>query len=440
MNTLGAAFVSVCALLILVLPRRLGAVPLLLAAGYMTTGQLIEIGGATFTALRLVIAAGFLRVLIRGERVTGGLKRVDWFVMLWGTILVATSADHTSEAWLYRSGIVWSEVGSYFLLRIFMQDLDDVERTFRILALGLAPLSLLILMQKSTGTNPFAALGGVSEFAAIRDGNIRANGPFSHAILAGTVGAVYLGIGLALWRGSRALSLASCAAGTAIVYSSASSGPVLMVAFIVLGLLAWPLRHHMRSVRAFVVCAVLLLAAVMHDPVYYLMARVDLVGGSQGYFRARLIQSSIEHLSEWWLAGTDHTSHWMPTGIAADPRHTDIANHFLHMGVLGGLPLLAMFLLILTTSFRNVGLAMRRKAGASDGNPHIVWALGALLFGSMMNLISITLFDQSATFFWLIVAAIAAVASQPSPQGAAPRPSPPLIRWNDADPHEPIYR
>ena len=123
---------------------------------------------------------------------TGGLKRVDWFVMLWGTILVATSADHTSEAWLYRSGIVWSEVGSYFLLRIFMQDLDDVERTFRILALGLAPLSLLILMQKSTGTNPFAALGGVSEFAAIRDGNIRANGPFSHAILAGTVGAVYL--------------------------------------------------------------------------------------------------------------------------------------------------------------------------------------------------------------------------------------------------------
>ena len=55
-----------------------------------------------------------------------------------------------------------------------------------------------------------------------------------------------------------------------------------MVAFIVLGLLAWTLRHHMRSVRAFVVCAVLLLAAVMHDPVYYLMARVDLVGGSQG--------------------------------------------------------------------------------------------------------------------------------------------------------------
>ena len=53
----------------------------------------------------------------------------------------------------------------------------------------------------------------------------------------------------------------------------------------------------------------------MEDPIYFLMARIDISGGSQGYFRAQLIRSLIDHLSEWWLAGKDYTRHWMASGI-----------------------------------------------------------------------------------------------------------------------------
>ncbi len=64
------------------------------------------------------------------------------------------------------------------------------------------------------------------------------------------------------------------------------------------------------------------------------MARIDIIGGSQGYYRAQLIRSSLEHLSEWWATGTDYTRHWMSSGIYANNRHTDITNHFLAMGVM----------------------------------------------------------------------------------------------------------
>ena len=46
MNALGAAFLALYSLLILMLPRRRAALPLLLCAAYMTEGQLVEIGPA----------------------------------------------------------------------------------------------------------------------------------------------------------------------------------------------------------------------------------------------------------------------------------------------------------------------------------------------------------------------------------------------------------
>src|SRR5207253_439216 len=100
-------------------------------------------------------------------------------------------------------------------------------------------------------------------------------------------------------------------------------------------------------VRLATVLGIVVLQIVMNDPVYFLMARIDFTGSSTGWFRAQLIRSSIQHLDEWWAVGTDYTRHWMPSGIYANEIHTDITNHFLEMGVWGGLPLLSLFVLAL---------------------------------------------------------------------------------------------
>lgn len=411
MNSIGIAFATVSALLMLTLPRRWAILPLILSAAYMTHGQALEIAGANFTMPRIVVAVGFLRVLLRREHIAGGFVALDRLVLFWAFLLLSTSAFHDYGALQYRSGMVWTELGSYFLFRIFVQDIEDARRTMKTVTVTLVPLAVIMLTEKFTASNLFAALGYVDAIPPIRDGQVRASGPFAHPILAGTVGAACIGMGLALWRVARFRALIGCAAGGAMVYASASSGPVLMVAFILLGVACWVMRGHMRSIWWMAIAGILALAAVMQAPVYFLMARIDIMGGSQGWFRAQLIHSAIEHFSEWWLTGTDYTRHWMATGISASARHTDMTNHFLSMGVMGGLPLLIVFVLVCRAAFRDVGRSLQTPYVDAQ-HRFFVWTLGAVLFGFVMNFFAITLFDQSAIFFWLLVAAIASIASQ----------------------------
>jgi hypothetical protein len=421
MNAVGAIYLSVASILMLTLPRRLAMLPLLLSATYMTRGQIIEIGPANFTIPQLLVTFGFLRAMARGERVADGMHTVDKLLLLWATILIGSSAFHTSEAWLYRSGIVWTELGCYFLFRIFLQGLEDVRSTFRFMCVAMLPLAALMLFEKATGTNPFGSLGGVNAYSLVRDGHIRAGGPYAHPILAGTVGAMAIAMGLAVWKTSRWRALAGWLSGAGVVAAATSSGPILMVAFIVVALFAWRFRHHMRAVRWTILAGLLVLNAVMKDPIYFLMARVDISGGSQGYYRSQLIRSSIEHLQEWWLVGTDYTRHWMSSGVYANSRHADITNHILAQGVLAGLPLMIVFLAIVSYSFRDVGRAVKQCAPDSVENQAFVWTLGAALFGFFMNFWSISLFDQSIIFFYLCLASIQSVVRQESPVPAVRR-------------------
>ena len=414
MNAIGLVFTLVASAFLFALPRRWAAIPLLLGAAYMTTGQVLEIGPAHLTVLRILVLVGIFRVLIKSERIANGMNSVDRMLILWAVFLIGSSVFHTSNAWVFRAGIVWSDLGCYFLFRVFVQDWEDVRRIFKVLCVVLVPIAVLMLLEKSIGKNLFAVLGGVNEVPDLREGHFRAQGPFAHSILAGTVGATCFPMALYLWKDHRKHALVGLFAAAGIVFASTSSGPIMMVLFILFGLVLWKVRKSLRAIRWLALTAVIALDAVMKDPVYFLMARIDITGGSTGWHRAQLIRSSIEHLDEWWLGGTDYTRHWLATGIYANQIHTDITNHVLAMGVMGGLPLIFLFIMILVATFRAVGRALRENESASLEHLFIIWVLGAILFGHVMNFFSISLFDQSVVFFYLILASIGAV------QGAKP--------------------
>jgi hypothetical protein len=252
----------------------------------------------------------------------------------------------------------------------------------------------------------------------MREGRIRAHGPFAHAILAGTVGALCVPMGIYLWRKHRMRALVGVGAGGAIVLASASSGPVMTALFIVGALLLWKQRSGLQLIRWAAIAAIVALQIVMKDPVYFLMARIDVAGGSKGWHRAQLIRSSLEHLEEWWAVGTDYTRHWMPTGIHANEIHTDITNHFLGMGVMGGLPLMLLLVMVLIAAFRAVGRVLRADSRDSLDHGFLAWTLGAMLFGQIMNFFSISLFDQSVSFFYLVLVGIGGVAARERSVGA----------------------
>ena len=88
--------------------------------------------------------------------------------------MLGTSAFHAYDGWLFRSGLLWTTLGSYFLLRIFLRDLEDVRRLFKALTVAMPPLALLMLVEKTTELNPFGDLGGVNPVPTVRAGHVRA--------------------------------------------------------------------------------------------------------------------------------------------------------------------------------------------------------------------------------------------------------------------------
>jgi len=402
------AFLLIAGLCLVLVPRRIAALPLLLAALYTTRIPVIELGPANLSVLRVLVLIGLVRAAARREWTAQGWNAIDTLLLAWATLLIASSAFHTPDAWTFRLGMMLGELGVYFLCRVFLQDAADVRRTFTWLCIALAPLAVLMLLEKFTAQTYFAGMGGVSD-VTIRNGYVRAAGPFAHPILAGTVGASFVPIALYLWTDHRMVALIGFFGALAIVFASTSSGPVLMVAAACAGILAWNIRAHLRFLRWGALAVLILLQLVMHDPVYFLVARIDIAGGSTGWFRAQLIRSSLQHLSEWWAVGTDYTRHWMPTGIPANGNHTDMTNHLLALGVMGGLPVAALFVAALWTAFRAVGRAVCSSQSLADERGYLAWTLGATLFGHLVNLWSISLYDQSISFLYLILASIGAV-------------------------------
>lgn len=413
MNDFGLAFLLINATMLMLLPRRWAPAPLLVGACYMTLGQEIEIGALHFPIIRILIAVGIVRVILRGERPAGRMNSLDWLMVVWGVWALISSVFHKdfSAALINRLGLAYNACGIYFLLRVFCQSLDDVARLCRLTSILLVPVAIEMIVEKMLGHNFFSVFGSVAVSPEIREGRIRAQGPFAHSILAGTVGAVCLPLMIGLWRQYRKYALVGIVACLAMVVASASSGPIVSGLAAVGALLLWRWRHRMSLVRWLSVLGYIGLDVVMKAPAYYLISRFDLAGGSTGWHRARLIESSIEHLSEWWMGGTDYTRHWMPTGVPWSEDHTDITNHYLKMGVLGGLPLMLLFIAVIAKGFSFVGMTLREATGLDLNSRFMLWALGASLFAQTVTFVSVSYFDQSFIFLYLVLAAIGSARS-----------------------------
>jgi hypothetical protein len=192
----------------------------------------------------------------------------------------------------------------------------------------------------------------------------------------------------------------------AIIVASASSGPVMSAIFALLAIMMWRYRDYMKTIRWLAVFMYAVLEVTMKVPAYYILARIDISGGSTGWHRARLIESSIEHLNEWWLTGTDYTRHWMPTGVSWSPNHADITNHYIQMGVIGGLPSTLLFMASLYMGFTFVGQMLRSQPVPKKEHLFFFWTMGASLFAHATTAISVSYFDQSFVFLYLTLAAI----------------------------------
>jgi hypothetical protein len=412
MNPIAWAFFAVNASALLLLPRKWAPVPLLVTGCYMTMGQGVHLGPISMPVYRMILAVGLLRVLLRGERLAGRVNVSDKLMVAWGGWVLLASVFHEwapGSGPVFAAGFIFNITLVYFLGRIWCRDLDELTGVIRIIAVLLVPVALEMVFEQVGQKNLFSVFGGVPEEVYLRDGAIRSQGPFQHPILAGTVGAVCFPLMIGIWRRHWLAALVGVAACLTMVLACASSGPTMSLGMAIAALVMWRYRPWLKVVWILSASVYVGLELAMSRPAYYLISKFDLTGSSTGWHRARLIETAIEHFSEWWLFGTDRTIHWMGSSIASSEQHSDITNYYLWIGVIGGFPATLLMMAMMWRAFRSVGQILSTTHEQLGADRFMIWCLGAGMFAHAGTSISVAYFDQSLIFFWLNVAVLASM-------------------------------
>lgn len=403
------------AVLILVLPRKALFTPIALSIFLTPFGEQIYAGGFHFFTTRMLIFAGLIRMCMK-PRSGGKLDPIEKTFCLWVFFRALTFILLYAEggAFVGQLAFCLDAYGMYFLIRYIIRDKSDVFEAIKSLAVVAAILAVCMLYEEQTRVNVFNLIrvGAITPW--IRDGGVRAQGTFANSICAGSIGATFAPLLFWLWKSGKAklsgvIGLVSCAT---IVITSAASTPFSGFLAGILALCAWPLRGHMRSIRWGIVFTVICLALVMKAPIWYLLAKIDFVGG-HGWDRAYLVDQFVHHVSNWWLLGTKDNASW-----GADTW--DQCNQFVAEGESGGMITLVLFVTILTRGFASIGRARKRFEGAIQ-EEWLYWCMGAALFSHVIVFLGIDYFDQNRIWwfaFLAMISAATALTDDPSPAPA----------------------
>jgi hypothetical protein len=410
-----AAAMILAIILILVLPRRKAITPFLLCAFLIPLGQTLVLGGLHLFVLRIVLLFACGRMVFAafsspGSIFGGGFGYLDKAFLLWAffrTFAFMTLFSFQSGAVVNQVSFLLDVFGAFFFLRFLIHDDEDILKVVKVLAVIVAIVGVCMLNEKFRSQNVFGYLGGFPIVPGVRDGAIRAQGPFSHPILAGSFGATLLPLFFWLWQSGKAKTFAvlGVIGSSCIVLSCASSTPLLAYVAGVGAVCFWPMRKHMRAFRWGLVLALVAVHLAMKAPVWFLIARVDLTGSSSGYHRAELVDQFIRHFSQWWLVGTNANADW---GFDM----WDLSNQFVAEGVTGGLATFICFIALIAMSFGRIGTA--RKAVEGDRNQEwFLWFLGAALLSHMFAFFGISYFDHTqVAWFALLVMIWVATATR----------------------------
>jgi hypothetical protein len=403
--------------LTLVLPRRYAIWPMSIVACFITPAQRIVIVGADFAFLRIMILFGCARLVLRGEMRHPGWGKLDTALSLWVTAELVFGVMQSGLGILMnRLGFAFDAIGMYLLFRILIRQWDDVKMAVLGFSVIVIPVALFFALELRTGRNMFAAFGGVTPTTIIRDGRLRCQAAFAHPILAGLFWAALLPLMVAqFWEsaGRRYIAGVGVAGALFVIFACASASAITALAFAAIGGAVYPLRYRLRLIRWGFVCLLVVLHMIMKAPVWHLITRFDIVGGSSGYHRYQLIDGAIRHVNEWWLMGsTKGTGHWGWFTF-------DVTNYYIVQGLHGGILLLGLYVVLIGRAFGAVGRLWRR----SENDKRMMawsWCLGISLFVHATNFIVITYFGQIDMIWYLLLAMIgSAVMFKPGKNGSA---------------------
>ena len=408
LHPLALVMLLICGVALLALPRRHAIWPIIIMTFFIAQGQRLVLMGLDFNLMRVMVIFGLLRVLIKNELFVIKRHKLDPLVFIFAITQALTHIIRTgdSDALIFELGQFLDIVGTYYVFRCLLQTWDDVAQAVKSMVILSVPLVVFFILESMTGRNMFSVFGGVPDITQYRQGRLRAQGAFSHPILAGVFFAVIMPLIAAQWWGKvsqRKWSIIGLLIAFVIVITTASSTPVCAVIAGLIGAVVFQLREQMHLIRWGVLTSLIFLHLIMKGPVWHLISRVSAVGGSTGYYRYELIDATINHFSEWWLVGTSSTAHWFWNA-------TDLTNQIVKVCADGGILLLIIYISIITVAFATVGLVWRRER-RDKPKVMMAWALGVSLFAMCMSFIGVAVWGQLLIIWYMLLAMIACIGN-----------------------------
>ncbi len=382
-----------------VVPRKYFLLPFILAACFVPADQRIMIFDLDFTALRILILVGFLRTILRGERLTFKWNRFDKLVLAWaicGAIIYLIRWANM-RALIYKCGILFDVLGLYWLFRINIRSWGDIKLATKIFAVCSLVLAVLVGLEWATGKNPFVVLGRVT--TVVREGRYRCQASFPHSIMLGVFWAnlVPLFIGFAKQDKSKLLFWSAVAASIFIVAATASSTPILTLLIVLIILCGYKWRQYTGSAGWGMLGTLIALHIVMKAPVWHLISRINVIGGSTGWHRYHLIDKAINHFGEWMFLGCRSTAHW-------GHMMQDITNQYILEGVRGGVIILTLFLVMIYTALR---ILLRLFIQHQELKQRfLAWCIFVAILGHCVSFFGVSYFGQIMMLWYLMLAIV----------------------------------
>jgi len=349
-----------------------------------------------FTCLRILIVAGIVRLTAKREAIVINWNTFDKLIFVWAIVSAIIYCIQWADlrAAIYKSGRLFDIFGLYWLFRQTIRSWDDVAFAVKIFAICALLMVPLVLMEKATGTNPFRVLGRVG--TAYREGKYRCQAAFPHSIIFGAFWATLVPLFLAAKIAGKnsGLYLTAIISSVVMVWASASSTPYGALGAGLVLFALFPVRHYGRIIAYSAIAGLAALHMVMKAPVWHLLARIDLVGGSTGWHRFNLIDQAIRHFGEWALLGTRSTAHW-------GYHLFDVTNEYCFQAVEGGLVSLILFAAILVAAVQALGWYSR--AGLNREERWLAWGSCISLLVHCVAFISVAYFGQIHMLEYLVL-------------------------------------
>ena len=374
----------------------------------------VRVGTIDITVGRIVVGVLLLRCLF-DSRIKRKFKwlPLDTYVTLSMVVYVGVFCISVplSIAVENRAGFLMDAWFAYLVARFCITNERELVGFIKWVAVLLAPLAILGVLESVTGWRGFAMLSRNSPaFTYLtgygtRLGFFRAMGPFSHPILFGCGFAMFLPLIYYLrhekgnWRFWGYVLACAVACGA---LSSMSSGPWVIVIVVIFCIAMEKMRRWCKPILIFVVVSCIFTELISNRHFYYVFAsHANLMGGAS-WHRAKLIDVAIAHFSDWWLLGYGmREPGW---GHYFGMSRTDAPNEFIMAGIRYGLLGIIALCSVLAMAFHCLLRVYKRTV---DSNlKHLYWSFGTVLFSVTIAWMSTSFFGQLVSIFYCILGII----------------------------------